>query len=220
MGNLLALTDRSRAGRLEEIAAIARASGGDAVTFAGDLSDRDGAIQFVRAAEERFGRVDVLITCAGVLHSTPTREVKWSEWDETIAVNLTATWACIRAALPGMLDRGRGRIITISSELGIIGLPNYAAYCASKGAVIAMTKAIAKEVAPHGVLVNSVAPGPVETPMFTSSPEFGDEKYLQDLPLRRWGQPDEIARVVEFLAGAGGDFFVGQIVSPNGGAAI
>jgi NAD(P)-dependent dehydrogenase (short-subunit alcohol dehydrogenase family) len=184
------------------------------------MSEREVAMQFERTAEERFGRVDVLVTCAGVLHSTPTHQVEWAEWDETLAVNLTATWASIRAVLPGMLERGTGRIITISSELGIIGLPNYAAYCASKGAIIAMTKAIAKEVAPHGVLVNSVAPGPVETPMFINSPEFGDDEYLHDLPLRRLGQPDEIARVVEFLAGVGGDFFVGQIVSPNGGAAI
>jgi 3-oxoacyl-[acyl-carrier protein] reductase len=119
-----------------------------------------------------------------------------------------------------MLSRRGGRIVNVSSELGLIGFPTYAAYCASKGGVIALTKAVAKEVAPSGVLVNSVAPGPVETDMLVRDTiEFNDETREQ-IPLRRFGQPDEIARVIEFVAGAGGDFMVGQVLSPNGGTAI
>src|SRR5262249_21272290 len=153
-------------------------------------------------------------------HAVPTHEDTWEHFSRTIAVNLGGTWACLRAALPGMLERRHGRIINISSELGLIGYPGYAAYCASKGGVIALTKAVAKEVAPHGVLVNSVAPGPVETDMLIrDSLEYNDEARVQ-VPLRRFGTPEEIAAVVEFLAGPGGDFMVGQIVSPNGGTAI
>ncbi|MGH6932418.1 MAG: SDR family oxidoreductase, partial [Dongiaceae bacterium] len=99
------------------------------------------------------------------------------------------------------------------------GAVNHAAYCASKGGVIALTKAAAKEAAPHGVMVNSVAPGPIDTDMLRHSDEF-TEAGRAALPIKRFGQPDEIARTVEFLAGPGGDFFVGQIVSPNGGAVI
>jgi 3-oxoacyl-[acyl-carrier protein] reductase len=119
-----------------------------------------------------------------------------------------------------MIERKSGRIINVSSELGIIGFPTYAAYSASKGGIIALTKAIAKEVAPLGILVNSVAPGPIETDMLIlDTIEYNDETREQ-IPLKRFGKPDEIASVIEFLAGPGGSFFVGQIISPNGGTAI
>lgn len=106
--------------------------------------------------------------------------------------------------------------MNVSSEIGLGGLPNYAAYSASKGGVIAMTKSVAKEVASKGVLVNSVAPGPIETDMLTGSPEY-DDRWLAGVPIGRWGQADEIAAVIEFLAGPGASYMVGQIVSPNGG---
>ena len=102
----------------------------------------------------------------------------------------------------------------------MIGFPTYAAYCASKGGIIALTKAVAKEVAPRGILVNSVAPGPIVTDMLVKDTiEFNDEAR-QQVPLRRFGEADEIARDVEFLAGPGGTFIVGQVLSPNGGTAI
>jgi NAD(P)-dependent dehydrogenase (short-subunit alcohol dehydrogenase family) len=151
---------------------------------------------------------------AGLL--CPTHEASWEEWEEVISVNLSGTCSCLMAALPGMLRRGSGRIINISSELGLIGFPTYAAYSASKGGVIAL----AKEVAPHGVLVNSVAPGPVEPDMLIHDTiEYNDETREQ-VPLKRFGKPDEIAAVIEFLAGDGGSFMVGQVLSPNGGTVI
>ncbi len=101
----------------------------------------------------------MLINNAGILHSVATHEATFEQWEQTIAVNLTGTYCCLRAVLPGMLRRKAGRIINVSSELGLIGFPTYAAYSASKGGVIALTKAVAKEVAPHGILVNSIAPG-------------------------------------------------------------
>jgi 3-oxoacyl-[acyl-carrier protein] reductase len=214
-GDRLALLDQRPT---DDLAELARAH--DALVVEADVAAPGEGERFVAAAEERFGPIDVLVNNAGILRSTPTHEVAAREWEETIAVNLTGTWACLRAALPGMLARGSGRIVNVSSELGLIGMPTYAAYCASKGGVIALTKAVAKEVAPRGVLVNTVAPGPVETDMLVHDTiEYNDETREQ-IPLRRFGQPDEIARVIEFLAGPGGDFFVGQVVSPNGGTAI
>ena len=219
-GALLALNDLSGGEGLEEAAATARGEGGEALLVEADVGRPEEAKRFVDASERRFGRIDVLVNNAGVLRSTPTHEVTWEEWDEAISVNLGGTWSCLRAALPGMLERGSGRIINVSSELGLIGFPTYAAYSASKGGIIALTKAVAKEVAPRGVLVNSVAPGPVETDMLIHDTiEYNDETREQ-IPLRRFGQPDEIAAVIEFLAGPGGSFMVGQVVSPNGGTAI
>ncbi len=219
-GEALGLNYHRSADRLEAVATVARDRGGEALVVQGDVGAPEEASRFVRTVEEHFGRIDVLINNAGILHSTPTHEVQWSEWEETIGVNLSGTWSCLRAALPGMLARGSGRIINVSSELGLIGFPTYAAYSASKGGIIALTKAVAKEVAPHGILVNSVAPGPIETDMLIHDTiEYNDETR-EEIPLRRYGQPEEIAAVIVALAGEAGTYMVGQVVSPNGGTAI
>jgi NAD(P)-dependent dehydrogenase (short-subunit alcohol dehydrogenase family) len=205
---------------LEPVIAQARSHGGDGIAIQADISEPQQARAFIAAAEQRFGHLDVLVNNAGILISVPTAQCSWEQWQRTLAVNLSGTFLCLSAALPGMIRRRSGRIINISSELGLIGYPTYAAYSASKGGVIALTKAVAKEVAPFGILVNSVAPGPVETDMLIKdSTEYNDAARLQ-LPLQRFGRPEEIAAMVEALAGEAGSFMVGQIVSPNGGAAI
>ncbi|MNO35335.1 3-oxoacyl-[acyl-carrier-protein] reductase FabG [compost metagenome] len=206
--------------QLDEVIRTAEANGGDGITVQADISHPEAAAGIIREAESRYGRVDILVNNAGRLVSATVEQTTWAQWEQMISTNLGGTWACMQAVLPGMLARGQGRIINISSELGLIGFPTYAAYCASKGGVIALTKAVAKEVAPKGVLVNSVAPGPIETDMLINDTlEFNDETRAS-LPLRRFGKPDEIAAMVEALAGPAGDYMVGQIISPNGGAAI
>lgn len=219
-GASLALNDVRATEGMKEVMQRAGERGGEALIVEADISRPGEARRFIGEAERSFGRIDILVNNAGILRSTPTVEVTQEEWDEVLSVNLGGTWSCLRAALPGMLERGDGRIINVSSELGLIGFPTYAAYSASKGGVIALTKAVAKEVAPRGVLVNSVAPGPIETDMLIHDTiEYNDETREQ-IPLKRFGKPDEIAAVIEFLAGPGGSFMVGQIVSPNGGTAI
>jgi NAD(P)-dependent dehydrogenase (short-subunit alcohol dehydrogenase family) len=220
LGDRLALNYLDAGENLDAVIADAKAKGGDAMALKGDISRPDEATAFVRAAEERYGQIDVLINNAGILISVATEECTWDQWARTIAVNLSGTWSCLRAALPGMIKRRSGRIINVSSELGLIGYPTYAAYSASKGGVIALTKAVAKEMAPHGILVNSVAPGPIETDMLINDTiEYNDETRAQ-IPLKRFGHPDEIAAVVVAVAGEAGSYMVGQIISPNGGTAI
>jgi len=205
---------------LDAVIRIAEENGGDGITVQADVSQPEAAAGIIREAQSRYGRVDVLVNNAGRLVSAPVEQTTWAQWEQMISTNLGGTWACMQAVLPGMLARGQGRIINISSELGLIGFPTYAAYCASKGGVIALTKAVAKEVAPRGVLVNSVAPGPIETDMLINDTiEYNDETRAT-VPLKRFGKPDEIAAMVEALAGPAGDYMVGQVVSPNGGAAI
>ncbi|MFD1555057.1 SDR family NAD(P)-dependent oxidoreductase [Paraburkholderia silviterrae] len=219
-GALLALNYENSKDALEEVAALAREFGGDALLFQADVANHREVEAFIAEAEARFGRLDVLVNNAGILHSVATADESWERFERTMAVNLGGTFAAIRAALPGMVSRRSGRIVNVGSELGLIGFASYASYCASKGAVIALTKAVAKEVAPANVLVNCVAPGPVETHMLVhDTVEFNDATREQ-VPLKRFGQPDEIAAVIEFLAGPGGSFMVGQVVSPNGGTAI
>ncbi|MNT02956.1 3-oxoacyl-[acyl-carrier-protein] reductase FabG [compost metagenome] len=162
--------------QLDPVIRIARENGGDAITVQADISDPEAATGVIREAESRYGRVDILVNNAGRLVSATVAETSWAQWEQMISTNLGGTWACMQAVLPGMLARREGRIINISSELGLIGFPTYAAYCASKGGVIALTKAVAKEVAPSGVLVNSVAPGPIETDMLIKDTiEYNDE---------------------------------------------
>jgi 3-oxoacyl-[acyl-carrier protein] reductase len=219
-GERLALNYRNSGDALESVAQSTRSHGGDALISQGDVRVRADAERFIDEARHRFDDIDVLVTNAGVLHSTPSHEVPPDEWEDTIATNLSGTWWCIRAALPAMVRRGTGRIITVSSELGLIGFPTYAAYSASKGGLIALTKSLAKELAPLGILVNSVAPGPVVTDMLVHDTIEYNDATREQIPLRRFGHPDEIAAAIEFLAGPGGDFMVGQVVSPNGGTAI
>lgn len=183
-----------------------------------DVADRAAAAGFIAAADERFGRIDVLVTCAGVHLWGPSAELSWEAWDRVLDVNLSGTFACIRAALPGMLERRAGRIITFASQLALTGQEEEAAYCASKGAVISMTKALAREAAPAGVLVNCVAPGPVDTPMMQAASNYDDA--ADGMAIGRYGRPEEIAEVVVSLASEAGSFYVGQVLSPNGGTVI
>lgn len=184
-----------------------------------DLAQPEQAVDFVASTVDRFGRIDVLITCAGIHRYGPSEAVPLEDWSAILAVNLTGTFLCIQAALPVMLGQGSGRIITISSELGLSGMAEYAAYCASKGGVIALTKALAREYAGRGILINSVAPGPVITDLLKNSPEY-DLAAVPPLPIGRYGQPAEIAEVVHAIAGEAGTYLVGQVISPNGGAVI
>ncbi len=185
-----------------------------------DVSDPSAVRAYMTEIDRELGPPTVLVTAAGVQRTGPSEAVTEADWSLVIDVNLTGTWNAIQAVLPGMLERGSGRIITISSEVGLGGLPGYAAYAASKGGVIALTKALARELAPRGICVNSVAPGPLAAGMFLQGPAHNDEWLAANVPIGRVGRPSEIAAVVALLAGDEGGYFVGQVLSPNGGTVI
>jgi NAD(P)-dependent dehydrogenase (short-subunit alcohol dehydrogenase family) len=183
-----------------------------------DVTDPAAVREFVASVEG--GAPDVVVTAAGVQRIGASEAVEAADWQHVLDVNLTGTWNVIQAALPGMLERGEGRIVTISSEVGLGGLPGYAAYAASKGGVIALTKSLARELAPRGICVNSVAPGPIEAGMLLGKPAHSDEWLAANVPIGRFGQPSEVAACVGLLAGPEGGYFVGQVLSPNGGTVI
>ena len=185
-----------------------------------DVRDRAAVGGLVERVERELGPVHVVVTAAGVQRTGPSETVEEDDWRRVLDVNLTGTWNVVQAALPGMLARGRGRVITIGSEIGLAGLAGYAAYAASKGGVIALTKSLARELAPRGVCVNCVAPGPIEAGMLLGEAAYSDEWLAANVPIGRWGRPEEVAACVALLAGDEGGYFVGQVLSPNGGTVI
>lgn len=174
---------------------------------------------FAMAAQQ--GGVDILVNCAGILVERPLLETSVEDFDRQIGVNLKGVFLTGREGLRLMVAQGRGgRVINIASELAYLGRENCSLYCASKGGVLSMTRAWAREFAPH-ILINTIAPGPIDTPMLgieQTSPETLTKESQN--PLGRIGRPEEIASAALFLAGPGGTFMTGQCVSPNGGAAM
>ena len=202
---------------VEEIEAL----GGEAFALAADVSKRSDCEMLVDETVSRFGSLDILVNNAGIWKGSPVEEMSDAEWDEMIAVNLTGTFNCTRAAVPPMKDARSGRIINISSTAGQRGEAFCSHYAATKGAVISFTKSLAVELAPHGILVNCVAPGWVVTDM-TREDLLGPrrESILQTIPLARAGTPDEIAGAVAYLASELSTFVTGEVLNVNGGAVL
>ena len=163
------------------------------------------------------GRIDVLVNDAGVLSQCPVEEMPVEEWDRVLGVNLRGTFLCCRFALPHMLERGEGRIINVASQTGQSGASGLAHYGASKGGVIAFTKALAREVAARGVLVNAIAPGPISTGIMPPESEELEEARMAALPIGRFGEVGEVAPTAVFLASDDSSYYVGQTLGPNGG---
>lgn len=182
-----------------------------------DVSREREARGMVGEVIEALGRIDVLVNNAGVLSQSPLEQMPVKEWDRVLGINLRGTFLCCRFALPHMLGRGEGRIVNVASQLGQIGAPELAHYCASKGGVIAFTKALAREVAARGVLVNAVAPGPISTGIMPSESDEQEEALKAALPIRRFGAVEEVAPTVVFLASDDASYYVGQTLGPNGG---
>jgi 3-oxoacyl-[acyl-carrier protein] reductase len=179
---------------------------------------REGEVRgMVGEVIETFGRIDVLVNNAGVLFISPLEQMPVEEWDRVLAINLRGTFLCCRFALPHMLRRGEGKIVNVASQLGQVGASELAHYSASKGGVIAFTKALAREVAARGVLVNAVAPGPISTGIMPPESEEQEEAFKAALPIRRFGAVEEVAPTVVFLASEEASYYVGQTLGPNGG---
>jgi 3-oxoacyl-[acyl-carrier protein] reductase len=182
-----------------------------------DVSDERQVRAMVEAACAEFGQVDILVNNAGILHQSAFADLEVSEWDRVISVNLRGVFLCCRFVLPGMLERGRGKIINIASQLGQIGGIDLVHYSASKAGVIGLTKALAREVSGQGIGVNAIAPGPIRTAMTPRETGEWAARKLAELPLGRFGEPQEIAPTAVFLACDDSSYYVGQTLCPNGG---
>ena len=190
-GALLAVHCRHAEDDADETLGRIRDAGRTAERFDADVRDGEAAERLVARVIERFGRIDALVNNAGLTLVKPFLETYPDEWDAVIGTDLTAAFHTCRAALPSMVERGRGSIVNIASRLGQIGVADTAAYSAAKAGLIGLTRALAKEFGPHGIRVNAVAPGVVETGMTTDLVDSEEgRRRLRDMPLGRFGRPD------------------------------
>lgn len=185
--------------------------------FEADVSNEESVNKAIGEVIREFGGVDVLVNNAGIVHEALVEDLDAKDWDRVLAVNLRGTFLCTRAVLPGMLKQGGGRIINIASQLGQIGGSTMAPYSASKAGVIGFTRALAREVSDRHVLVNAIAPGPVETAMLESESADWKRKKLADLPIGRFASVAEIVPTAVFLASDESTYYAGQTLGPNGG---
>jgi 3alpha(or 20beta)-hydroxysteroid dehydrogenase len=206
LGDILEDAGKAHAGELQ-------AAGHNAYFLRLDVTSPDDWSAAVRTAEECFGRLDILVNNAGVVHVAPTVDETDDGWDSTMATNATGVFYGMRAAIPALRRAGGGAIINIASIYGPVGAPGYIAYTASKGAVIAMTKVAALELANHRIRVNAICPGPVRSPM---SEHEGDAS-VDVTPLRRRAEPEEISSAVAFLASEDAIYITGAELAIDGG---
>lgn len=189
------------------------------VTVPVDVADRasvDAAMDRVRS---ELGPISVIVTSAGIDASAPFAEITPEAWERTLRVNLSGTFHAIQSALPDLVEAGWGRIVTISSQSAQSGAPDRAHYIASKGGVIALTKALSYEYAPLGITVNTIPPSIIDTPMSRNSPQMGAhlDSVAGMTPVRRLGTPDDIGATAAFLASDAAGFITGQQINVNGG---
>jgi NAD(P)-dependent dehydrogenase (short-subunit alcohol dehydrogenase family) len=217
-GAAVACAARSR----DQVAAAAAeiiAAGGRARALRLDVTRSDQIAVGVEEIEGALGPIDVLVNNAGITMEKKTTEVTDEDWDAVLATNLTSMFRCARAVAPGMMRLERGKIINIGSMYGVIGVPRYAAYCASKAAVDGLTRSLAAEWARHGIQVNCLAPGYMNTDI--SRAALADEKtralFLSKVPARRIGEPEEVGALAVYLASPASDFMTGQTVYLDGG---
>ncbi|HEX4746352.1 MAG TPA: SDR family oxidoreductase [Gaiellaceae bacterium] len=191
------------------------------LALAGDVSRSADVEAVVAAVEEHLGPIDVLVCSAGIPgESLATVDVSDEEWRRVLAIDADGVFFCNRAVIPGMVERGYGRIVNVSSIAGKEGNPMAAAYSAAKGAVIAMTKAIGKDVARTGVLVNCVAPAVIETPILDGITQEHIDYMIERIPMGRVGKPDEVAALVCWLASEECSFSTGATYDISGGRAV
>ena len=190
------------------------------MALAVDVTDPASAERMTTAVIERWGRIDILVNCAGVLGPTaPVESYPLDAWRQVLSTNLDGVFLSCRAVLPHMQERGWGRIVNLASIAGKEGNPNAAAYAASKGAVIAFTKALAKEVATRGILVNCVAPALIDTEMTRDLPLEMRDYVISRIPMGRAGTAAEVAALVAWLCSEEGSFSTGAVYDVSGGRA-
>ena len=208
----------------EAAASDIRGAGGDAHFVRTDVSRPEDVERLVGEAERRFGRVDVLVSSAGIMVTGAAPETTVALWRAVIDTNLGGPFWLAKYGIPALRRAGGGSIVIVASELGLVGARETVAYCAAKGGLVNMVRALAVDGAPEGIRVNALCPGPIDTPMLRTWLDAADDPasleraQLTPVPLGRWGTPEEIARAALFLASDASSFMAGSVLVADGGA--
>ncbi len=182
-----------------------------------DITSENEVTDLMKDIHERFGSIDVLINNAGITADTLLIRMNKNDWDKVVNVNLTGTFICTQKAAKYMMKQRSGKIVNLSSVIGFIGNFGQANYAATKGGIIAFTKSVAKELASRGINVNAVAPGFIRSEMTDKLSEEIQEKYLENIPMKRFGTADDVAKLVLFLCSSYADYITGQTIIIDGG---
>jgi 3-oxoacyl-[acyl-carrier protein] reductase len=216
-GANLAISYRSNDAAAGEAAEKVRGAGVEIELFKGDVSSPEDVEALFNGVSDTFGRVDILVNNAGITRDNLLMRMKEEEFDDVLRTNLKGTYLCTRAALRPMVRARWGRIVNVSSVVGLVGNAGQANYAASKAGIIGFTKSVAREVAQRGITVNAVAPGYVETELTGSLPEKVKEQIREQVPAGRFGEPEEVAEVIAFLVGEEAGYVTGQTIAVDGG---
>ena len=220
-GRAVAVGDVGEEGALATASAV-QAEGGRALALGLDVTDGDSVTAGIGRAEEGLGPVDILVNNAGWDELVPFLDTDEAFWDKVIEINFKGCLRLTRATLPGMVERGWGRVVNIGSDAGRVGSSNESVYSGAKGGVIAFTKTVAREVARSGVTANAVCPGPTRTPLLEGMAKGKEGERLiasleRAVPMRRLGEPEDVAAAVAFLASERAGYITGQTLSVSGG---
>jgi 3-oxoacyl-(acyl-carrier-protein) reductase len=215
-GASLVLNYAHSAQAAETLATELNTNGNKAMTVQADVSDLQQVCDMIEQAWRRFDRIDYLINNAGITRDKTFRKLSVQEWREVIDTNLNGVFYCIHAALPHLIEQGNGSIVNISSIVAQMGNFGQANYAAAKGGLFSFSKTLALELAKYNISVNCVAPGFIETDMLAKVPEEYKEQIREQIPLKRFGRPEEVAKAVRFLC-IDGDYITGQVIAVNGG---
>jgi 3-oxoacyl-[acyl-carrier protein] reductase len=203
-----------------ETAALIQQAGGDAIALPTDVADEASADAMAHATVERFGRLDVLVNNAALFYGVarkPFDQITVAEWDRLMAVNVRGVWLCCKAVVPYMRQAGYGKIVNIASDTALSGVPGFLHYVASKGAVIAMTRALARELGGDNICVNAVAPGFTLSEAGLAAGDEPAQRSIAGRPLHRAEVPEDLVGTIVYLASPASDFVTGQLLTVNGG---
>ena len=204
----------------EETVESCKAKGVDAFSVQADVADAAACDAMVKEVLSRFGRLDILVNNAGITRDGLMPMLKDADWDAVLDANLKGAFHCMRAAYRPMMKQKYGRVVNLSSIVGLRGNAGQANYAASKAGLIGLTKSMAKELAGRNVTVNAVAPGFIDTDMTAALPEKARESMLASIPMGRLGQGEDVAKAVAFFAGDGAGYVTGQVLCVDGGMAV